>query len=94
MLILRQFVSRMLVHLQGGKIHVQSKKCVGTVIRLFITVERASAPTSAERPTAMTTRRESVAALLETDDETRIANMRVLVVEVGACRLASALLVC
>jgi hypothetical protein len=38
-----QYVSRMLVELHGGRIHLQSTKNVGTVLRFFILVERTTA---------------------------------------------------
>jgi signal transduction histidine kinase len=38
-----QYVSRMLVELQGGKIHLQSQQGVGSIFQFYIVVERSTA---------------------------------------------------
>jgi hypothetical protein len=42
--------SKMLVEMHGGRIHLQSKKDVGTILRFFIRVKRSTACTPPSKP--------------------------------------------
>jgi hypothetical protein len=73
-----QYVSRMLVELHGGKIHMQSTKGVGTIVRFFLTVDRSTVvPTPPSTP--VETSSELIFPVLQVPDDRRL---RVLVVEV------------
>jgi hypothetical protein len=92
-----QYVSRMLVELHGGRIHLQSTRGVGTVLRFFIVVERSldthpvpSAPSLIQfglEPKVASVRSASpmsTMVLATSVGEPSNQRLRVLVVEVGA----------
>lgn len=81
-----QYVSRMLVELHGGRIHLQSTKDVGTVLRFFILVERTTA-TPQPAPTPVIEFKPSTSrapsSSIVTGNAATPRRLRVLVVEVG-----------
>jgi CheY-like chemotaxis protein len=75
----------MLVELQGGKIHLQSKRNVGTALRFFVTVKRSAAvplPVPPDEMHSMSTKTVSASTARYTVADDDIRRMHVLVVEV------------
>jgi hypothetical protein len=74
----------MLVELQGGMIHLQSKQSVGTVLRFFITVQQVVAvpPTTSDETPSVVKKILPQAELTDTAEAANARRMHVLVVEV------------
>jgi hypothetical protein len=83
-----QYVSRMLVELHGGRIHLQSAKNAGTVLRFFITVKRSVEELKKEAgPTLFPSSKSRRASTSGNDpanvNDSNDRKLRVLVVEVS-----------
>jgi hypothetical protein len=83
----------MLVELHGGKIHLQSTRGVGTVLRFFIIVERSSnaIPAMAAPPLIEFTPPQNTPVAPGPPTlaaERKGERLRVLIVEVGTCIVA------